>query len=102
MPVILRTPAEVEAWDNSASGRCLEAAAAASGRVAPNRRPRRQGRPGRGGDVSGTNRGLYESHRQQGVYLMRRTLVGVTRRPKDVYVVQRLVAALPYLPYNPA
>ena len=52
MPVILTTPDEVETWMTRASGRGPEAAAAASGRGAPDRRPRRQGRPGRTGDVT--------------------------------------------------
>ena len=43
MPVILTTPEEVE-LDDGACGRGPEAAAAASGRYAQDRRPRRQGR----------------------------------------------------------
>ena len=52
MPVILTTPEEVETWMTASLGRGPEAAAAAFGRVAQNRRPRRQGRPGRADNVT--------------------------------------------------
>ena len=48
MPVILTTPDEVETWMTASSGRGAEAAAAASGRVAPDRCARREGRSGGG------------------------------------------------------
>ena len=52
MPVILTTPRRSRDLDDGASGRGPEVAAAAAGRIASDRRPRRQGRPGRVGDVT--------------------------------------------------
>ena len=53
MPVILTTPEEVETWMTAPAGGGPEAAAAASGRGAPDRRPRREGRHGARCDGSG-------------------------------------------------
>ena len=52
MPVILTTPGRSRDLDDGSSGRGLEAAAAAFGRIAQNRRPQRQGRSGRADNVT--------------------------------------------------